>query len=126
MSENRQAAKDRLAAGQDYLVNLRAEMEIAAIHARFDDLADRQWAALLDVQRQQLTLPAEIERLARAVPTSRFCPACLPTGDPPRRDTDFHAFRRVPSRPLPPKAVSTSLSPTGRSVVQPASAGFVR
>ena len=42
MSQNRQAAKDRLAAEEDYLVNLWAELEVAAIHDRLDDLAERR------------------------------------------------------------------------------------
>ena len=36
MSQNRQAAKDRMAAKLDYQVNLRAELEILRIHAKID------------------------------------------------------------------------------------------
>jgi len=36
MSQNRQAAKDRLAAGLDYEVNLRAELEILRLHEKLD------------------------------------------------------------------------------------------
>jgi uncharacterized membrane protein len=54
MSQNRQAAKDRLEAEEDYRVNLRAEMEIAAMQARLDQLAGEQWATLLAIQKQQL------------------------------------------------------------------------
>lgn len=38
MSQNRQAAKDRLGASLDYEVNLRAELEIMRIHEKLDDL----------------------------------------------------------------------------------------
>jgi uncharacterized membrane protein len=38
MSQNRQAAKDRLQAQHDYEVNLKAEMEIITLHAKLDDL----------------------------------------------------------------------------------------
>ena len=38
MSQNRQAAKDRLQAQHDYAVNLKAEMEIIGRHAKLDDL----------------------------------------------------------------------------------------
>ena len=38
MSQNRQAAKDRLQARHDYEVNLRAELEIAALHDKLDAL----------------------------------------------------------------------------------------
>ncbi|AHE53507.1 DUF1003 domain-containing protein [Sphingomonas sanxanigenens] len=37
MSQNRQAAKDRMAAKLDYQVNLRAELEILRIHAKIDE-----------------------------------------------------------------------------------------
>lgn len=36
MSQNRQAARDRLAAGLDYEVNLKAEVEIMALHEKLD------------------------------------------------------------------------------------------
>lgn len=38
MSQNRQSAKDRLQADSDYEVNLRAELEIAALHKKVDQL----------------------------------------------------------------------------------------
>ena len=38
MSQNRQAAKDRVQAQHDYEVNLKAEMEIIGLHAKLDDL----------------------------------------------------------------------------------------
>ncbi|MBP2550482.1 putative membrane protein [Neorhizobium galegae] len=39
MSQNRQAAKDRLAARLDYETNLRSEAEIANLHAKVDALS---------------------------------------------------------------------------------------
>jgi uncharacterized membrane protein len=36
MSQNRQAARDRLAAGLDYEINLKAEVEIMALHEKMD------------------------------------------------------------------------------------------
>ena len=49
MSQNRAAAKDRLAASHDYEVNLRAELEIVRLHHRLDDMHDevRSLIALL-------------------------------------------------------------------------------
>jgi uncharacterized membrane protein len=38
MSQNRSAAKDRLAASHDYEVNLRAELEIVRLHHRIDEM----------------------------------------------------------------------------------------
>jgi len=49
MSQNRQAAKDRLQADQDYQVNLKAELEVAQLHRKLDHLHERleqQWASL--------------------------------------------------------------------------------
>jgi uncharacterized membrane protein len=65
MSQNQQAAKDRLEAEEDYRVNLRAEMEIAAMQARFDHLVGEQWATLLDLQRQQLDLLRRLDAMAK-------------------------------------------------------------
>jgi CRP/FNR family cyclic AMP-dependent transcriptional regulator len=41
MSQNRQAAKDRLQADQDYEVNLKAELEIGQLHHKLDHLHQR-------------------------------------------------------------------------------------
>jgi uncharacterized membrane protein len=41
MSQNRQAAKDRLAAALDYEVNLKSEVAIAELHAKIDRLTER-------------------------------------------------------------------------------------
>ena len=41
MSQNRQAAKDRLAAALDYEVNLKAELSIAQLHEKIDLLQER-------------------------------------------------------------------------------------
>ena len=60
MSQNRQSAHDRLDARQDYEVNTRAEVEIVALHAKLDEIRDRKWADLMDVQSQQLALLAKL------------------------------------------------------------------
>ena len=49
MSQNRQAAKDRLAARLDYETNLRAEAEIATLHAKMDALT-QDMALLIRMQ----------------------------------------------------------------------------
>lgn len=45
MSQNRQAAKDWLVANTDYEVNLKAELEILALHEKIDRLEAQQTAA---------------------------------------------------------------------------------
>jgi uncharacterized membrane protein len=52
MSQNRQSAKDRLAAGLDYETNLRAELDILRLHHKLD----RQVAARLDALEAKLDL----------------------------------------------------------------------
>jgi uncharacterized membrane protein len=47
MSQNRQAAKDRLQAAQDYEVNLKAEIEIMALHEKLDEMRSKDLAELL-------------------------------------------------------------------------------
>jgi uncharacterized membrane protein len=56
MSQNRQAMKDRAAAAHDYEVNLKAEIEIMALHEKLDRIRDEQLAALLAKQVEQLEL----------------------------------------------------------------------
>ena len=47
MSQNRQATKDRLAAAHDYEVNLKAEIEIMALHEKLDEIRAKDLAELL-------------------------------------------------------------------------------
>jgi len=62
MSQNRQAARDRADAAHDYEVNLKAELEIRALHDKLDALREQQWAELVEMQRRQIEL---LERLLR-------------------------------------------------------------
>ncbi|MCX6607892.1 MAG: DUF1003 domain-containing protein [Acidobacteria bacterium] len=61
MSQNRQSSRDRLDARHDYEINLKAEMEVMGLHVKVDELRDRQWAALVDLQDRQLKLLERIE-----------------------------------------------------------------
>ena len=60
MSQNRQAAVDRMNAGNDYQVNVKAELEVLQIHEKIDQLRDQDWAALVQLQYRQVEL---LERL---------------------------------------------------------------
>lgn len=62
MSQNRQAARDRLDAAHDYEVNLKAELEIGRLHEKFDDLREQKWSELVEMQQQQIKL---LEKLVR-------------------------------------------------------------
>ena len=56
MSQNRQAATDRQMAVHDYEVNLKAEIEIMALHEKMDAMRSEQLAALLRKQQEQIDL----------------------------------------------------------------------
>ncbi|MCJ7435174.1 MAG: DUF1003 domain-containing protein [Anaerolineales bacterium] len=56
MSQNRLSVKDRLDAAHDYEVNLKAELEIANLHQKFDELREKQWAELVEMQQEQIHL----------------------------------------------------------------------
>ena len=47
MSQNRAAVHDRMRAEQDYEVNLKAELEIAALHEKLDRMRSEELAALI-------------------------------------------------------------------------------
>lgn len=53
MSQNRQAVRDRLRAEQDYEVNLKAELEVAALHEKLDRLRHDEIAELLRRLRRE-------------------------------------------------------------------------
>ena len=54
MSQNRQSAHDRVVATHDYEVNLKAELEIIALHQKLDELRELQWQQLLSIQKEQI------------------------------------------------------------------------
>jgi len=56
MSQNRYAAKDRVAAQHDYEVNLKSELEILALHQKVDTLRQQQWLELVAMQQEQIEL----------------------------------------------------------------------
>lgn len=60
MSQNRQAARDRLDAAHDYEVNLKAELEIRSLHEKLDILREQKWLELIEIQQQQIKMLEEI------------------------------------------------------------------
>jgi uncharacterized membrane protein len=69
MSQNRQAAKDREAAEHDYLVNLRAELEIMRLHDKLDAVRDQQLMDLIAGNTQMLELlRGQVAALGRGEP----------------------------------------------------------
>jgi uncharacterized membrane protein len=53
MSQNRQALKDRLQASHDYEVNLKAEIEIMALHEKMDELRQKDLQDLIQSIRKR-------------------------------------------------------------------------
>ena len=62
MSQNRQAVRDRLDARSDYEVNVRAEMEILALHTKLDLLREQEWMKLAQLIEEQQRALERIER----------------------------------------------------------------
>lgn len=62
MSQNRQEDKDRMRSEQDYIINLKAELEIRHLHEKMDHLLKNQWERLLEIQNIQLEFMEEIAK----------------------------------------------------------------
>lgn len=62
MSQNRQEAKDRMRAEHDFEVNLKAELEIRNLNAKFDQLITHQWQRLLEIQQIQIDMIEDLVR----------------------------------------------------------------
>lgn len=69
MSQNRQATKDRADAQNDYQVNLRAELEIMALHEKLDAARDHEWATLARLVAVQNDRLAQLEQLLAVRPS---------------------------------------------------------
>ncbi|WGF41638.1 DUF1003 domain-containing protein [Enterococcus hirae] len=62
MSQNRQAARDRIAADHDYQTNLKAELEISLLHEKIDYLMSQQWQQMLELQQLQIELLTQLNK----------------------------------------------------------------
>ncbi|MCR5862269.1 DUF1003 domain-containing protein [Flavobacterium sp. J372] len=60
MSQNRQGEKDREKAQNDYMVNLKSELEIRMLHEKIDHIILHQEQALLEIQRVQIDMMNDI------------------------------------------------------------------
>jgi uncharacterized membrane protein len=60
MSQNRQEAKDRMRAEEDYRINLKAELEIRALHEKLDHILLQQWERMLEIQQMQVEIMNEL------------------------------------------------------------------
>lgn len=60
MSQNRKEEKDRQRAVNDYLVNVKAEVEIRNMHKKLDLLIAEQMKTLFAIQKEQMDIMSEI------------------------------------------------------------------
>lgn len=61
MSQNRKEEKDRKRSENDYLINLKAELELRSLHQKIDLLLEEQIKVLFDSQANQLAILKSIE-----------------------------------------------------------------
>jgi uncharacterized membrane protein len=61
MSQNRQEEKDRKRSENDYLINLKAELELRSLHQKIDLLLEEQIKVLFESQAKQLEILTSIE-----------------------------------------------------------------
>jgi uncharacterized membrane protein len=62
MSQNRQEEKDRKRSENDYLINLKAELEIRSLNQKIDLLLEDQIKMLFDSQAKQIEILKKIEK----------------------------------------------------------------
>ena len=62
MSQNRQEAKDRVRSENDYLVNLKSEIEIRQLHEKIDHILINQSKRLFEIQEIQIELMEQVLR----------------------------------------------------------------
>lgn len=62
MSQNRQEEKDRKRSENDYLINMKSELEIRALNQKIDLLLEEQIKILFDSQAKQLEILKNIEQ----------------------------------------------------------------
>ncbi len=60
MSQNRQELKDRTRAKNDYLINLKSELEVRMLHEKIDHLIINQQETLLEIQQVQIEMMTDI------------------------------------------------------------------
>ncbi len=60
MSQNRQEEKDRMRGENDYLINLKAELELRSLHQKIDLLLQEEVKTLFETQARQMELLEDI------------------------------------------------------------------
>ena len=68
MSQNRKEEKDRQRAVNDYMINLKAEIEVRNLHGKIDLLMTEQMKTLFEIQKTQMDLMEEIKSIINGSP----------------------------------------------------------
>ena len=64
MAQNRQAERDRIDAAHDYEVNLKAEIEIMALHEKLDEMRHQQ---IIGMNEEIARIAAQLQRIEEAL-----------------------------------------------------------
>lgn len=86
MSQNRKEEKDRQRAINDYMINLKAEIEVRNLHGKLDLLMTEQMKTLFEIQRTQVDMMEEIKDFLGCNDTST--PSEPPTPPTPPAPSD--------------------------------------
>ena len=62
MSQNRQEEKDRDRARNDYMINLKAELEVRMLHEKIDHLIVTQQQDALEIHKVQIEMMNDISK----------------------------------------------------------------
>ncbi|ASZ10839.1 DUF1003 domain-containing protein [Chitinophaga pendula] len=67
MSQNRQESKDRQRAKNDYMINLKSELEVRILHDKIDHLLLRQQQDMMELQQAQMDTLREITHALKLI-----------------------------------------------------------
>ena len=70
MSQNRKEEKDRQRAINDYLINLKSEIEVRNVHSKLDLLISEQMKTLFEIQEAQMDMMEDIKMIVSNSPGS--------------------------------------------------------
>jgi uncharacterized membrane protein len=68
MSQNRKEEKDRQRAVNDYMINLKSEIEVRNLHGKIDLLMTEQMKTLFEIQKTQMDLMEDIKNIVKKMP----------------------------------------------------------
>jgi uncharacterized membrane protein len=67
MSQNRQEEKDRLRSKNDYMINLKSELELRILHDKIDHLITHQQQDMMEMQQTQIEMLNEVTNALKKI-----------------------------------------------------------